>query len=300
LNKANEPISLTEVLLGKPVAWPEKGHADVMDHIASSKAHIVYEDAHVVAFEEDDDKREDPAKPNDPRITIAPKKNVPSLMDIDLSDRPTAVHLLYAVQQVAFKLGLHKTGFEIHGNVLPPYQTKPGIRLKIRTGAPKHAPTGVGKQDAGSELFVSGVVSAGAQTQWDKPDPEHTFRGRLDGTRDHGDDEVVYQDEHVFAFRHRVDPTLPSWWAVHVVVIPKKWMPTALDFGVADIELWCKLIEGIQKCAIALDLYKDGFMIRLGVLPPYQHTEHIHIHVLSGKHNAPGEAVAAPTPPSSP
>jgi hypothetical protein len=34
----------------------------------------------------------------------------------------------------------------------------------------------------------------------------------------------------------------------------------------------------------------------MGVLPPYQHTEHLHIHILSGKHTEPGEAVAAPTP----
>jgi hypothetical protein len=27
-------------------------------------------------------------------------------------------------------------------------------------------------------------------------------------------------------------------------------------------------------------------MIRMGVLPPFQHTEHVHIHILSGKHNA--------------
>lgn len=143
--------------------------------------------------------------------------------------------------------------------------------------------------------FLSQHITTGDQTKWEKPDPNHTFRGRLDGTRAQADD-IVYQDDHVFAFRHRVDPTLQKWWEVHVVIIPKKWIPTVLDFGVGDLELWCKLIEGIQKVAMLLDLHKAGFMIRLGVLPPYQHTEHVHIHILSGKHNAPGEAVAAPTP----
>ncbi len=28
-------------------------------------------------------------------------------------------------------------------------------------------------------------------------------------------------------------------------------------------------------------------MIRMGVLPPYQHTEHVHIHILAGKHTSP-------------
>src|SRR5271165_1941114 len=103
--------------------------------------------------------------------------------------------------------------------------------------------------------FLSQHLVSGEQTKWEKPDPSHTFRGRLDGTRAQADD-IVYQDDHVFAFRHRVDPTLPKWWEVHVVIIPKKWIPTVLDFGVGDLELWCKLIEGIQKVALILDLYK--------------------------------------------
>lgn len=143
--------------------------------------------------------------------------------------------------------------------------------------------------------FLSQIISSGPQTVWEKPDPDHTFRGRLDGTRANADD-VVYEDDYVFAFRHRVDPTLQKWWEIHVVIIPKKWVPTILDFGIGDVELWGKMLEGIQKVAMELDLYKKGFMIRLGVLPPHQHTEHIHIHILSGKHNEPGEAVAAPTP----
>ena len=143
--------------------------------------------------------------------------------------------------------------------------------------------------------FLSQAICSGPQTQWEKPDPDHTFRGRLDGTRATAD-EVVYEDEHVFAFRHRINPSLPKWWEVHVVIIPKKWIPTVLDFGVGDVELWCKLIEGIQKVSLILGLHKTGFMIRMGVLPPVQHTEHLHIHILAGKHNEPGEAVATSTP----
>jgi histidine triad (HIT) family protein len=143
-------------------------------------------------------------------------------------------------------------------------------------------------------MFLTDRICTGEQKQWSKPDPTHTFRGRLDGTRARADD-VVYEDEYVFAFRHRVDPTLQKWWEVHVVIIPKRWIPTLLDFGVADNLLWCKLLEGIQKVAMILELDKKGFMIRLGVLPPYQHTEHVHIHILSGKHNEPGEATAIST-----
>lgn len=134
---------------------------------------------------------------------------------------------------------------------------------------------------------LSEVISGPAQHEWEKPDPDHTFRGRLDGTRAKAD-EVVYQDDDVFAFKHNVDPTREEWWEVHVVIIPKKWVPTLLDIGLGEAAIWNKLIGGIQKVALALNLYEKGFMIRMGVLPPYQHTEHVHIHILSGKHNSPG------------
>ena len=143
--------------------------------------------------------------------------------------------------------------------------------------------------------FLSQLITSGPQQEWEKPDPTHTFRGRLDGTRSIPND-VVYEDEFVYAFRHRIDPSLAKWWEIHVVIIPKRWVPTLLDFGIADIELWQKLIEGIQKVSMILGLHEKGFMVRMGVLPPYQHTEHVHIHILSGKHDAPGTTVAAPTP----
>jgi histidine triad (HIT) family protein len=143
--------------------------------------------------------------------------------------------------------------------------------------------------------FLSQLITSGTQQQWEKPDPTHTFRGRLDGTRATPDD-VVYEDEFVFAFRHRVDPTLEKWWEIHVVLIPKKWVPTLLDFGVGDIELWLKLIEGIQQVSMILGLHERGFTVRIGVLPPVQHTEHVHIHILSGKHEMHESSLVAPTP----
>lgn len=133
---------------------------------------------------------------------------------------------------------------------------------------------------------LSDVVGNPEQRSWEKPDPDHTFRGRLDGTRAKAD-EIVYQDDDVFAFRHNVDPTAPEWWETHVVIIPKRWVPTILDISLGDAEIWNKLIGGIAKVAISLGLVEKGFVIRMGVLPPYQHTEHVHIHILSGKHTSP-------------
>jgi histidine triad (HIT) family protein len=135
-------------------------------------------------------------------------------------------------------------------------------------------------------IWVSELISSAEQKHWEKPDPEHTFRGRLDGTRAKAD-EVVYEDEEVFAFLHNIDRSKPEWWEIHVVIIPKKWFPTILDLGLGDARIWNRLIAGIQKVALKLNLYEKGFMIRMGVLPPYQHTEHVHIHILSGKHTSP-------------
>lgn len=135
--------------------------------------------------------------------------------------------------------------------------------------------------------FLSRYLTRTRDQVWTKPDPEHTFRGRLDGTRAQAD-EVVYEDDDVFAFRHHIDPSREEWWEIHVVIIPKRWVPTLLDLGVADVALWCSLVSGIQKVAMKLGLYETGFQLRSGVLPPYQHTEHIHIHILAGKHNSPG------------
>ena len=117
-------------------------------------------------------------------------------------------------------------------------------------------------------VWISEIISGPEQHTWEKPDPEHTFRGRLDGTRARAD-EVVYEDDDVFAFRHNVDRSKEEWWEIHVVIIPKKWIPTILDFGLGDAKIWHHLIAGIQKVALTLGLYDQGFMIRMGVLPPY-------------------------------
>jgi len=111
-------------------------------------------------------------------------------------------------------------------------------------------------------FWISQRISGPEQRVWEKPDPEHTFRGRLDGTRATAD-EVVYEDDDVFAFRHRIDPSKEEWWDIHVVIIPKKWIPTILDFSIGDAQVWHRLLGGIQRVALALGLYEKGFMIRL-------------------------------------
>jgi histidine triad (HIT) family protein len=142
---------------------------------------------------------------------------------------------------------------------------------------------------------LSRLISGPQQKIYTKPDPTHTFRGRLDGSRA-TPDEVVYEDDDVFAFRHRIHEEDEHYWEIHVVVIPKKWIPTLLDMSLGDDHIWLKLLGAIQKIAFALKLYETGFKIRAGVLPPYQHTEHVHIHILAGKHTGADPDASVPSP----
>jgi hypothetical protein len=138
MSKARKTVSVAELLRGEPIAWPKPDpNFDVMDHIAAAGARVVFENDHVVAYEIDDDEREDAIMIGERRITVAPKKPVQSLLDVGIADAQLTAYLLFALQQVTYKLGLHKTGFEVRFNVLPPYQRRPHLSLHIRTGDPK-------------------------------------------------------------------------------------------------------------------------------------------------------------------
>ncbi len=125
---------------GGPITWPKPDlHLDLMEYIAAAGAVVIYEDEHVVAYEIDDDDREPTIRAGERRITISPRKPIQSLLDIGIADAQLSAHLLFGLQQVAYKLSLHKTGFEVRFNVLPPYQRRPHLSLHIRTGKPSTA-----------------------------------------------------------------------------------------------------------------------------------------------------------------
>jgi hypothetical protein len=65
-----------------------------------------------------------------------PKRHVRSLLDLSVGDEELNAALLFAIQQVAYKLDLQHKGFEVRAHVLPPYQHRPGLVYKIRAGKP--------------------------------------------------------------------------------------------------------------------------------------------------------------------
>lgn len=123
------------MLRGAPIDWPKCDEdPDIVRHVRKIDARVVFEDAQVIVFEVDDDEREGPAESGERRISVVPKKPLESLLDVGVAEAQLSAHLLFALQEAAFKLKLHQTGFEVRCNVLPPYQRRPRFSLQIRTG----------------------------------------------------------------------------------------------------------------------------------------------------------------------
>lgn len=116
------------------VEWPKK--AKDWDKIVRD-SQVIYEDDHVIAFHDPDDSpHESPRIEGEIRVTVLPKDAVPTLMDLSVSHESLNARMLFAVQQVAYRLGLQNTGFELRSHVMPPYQHRPGYALHIRAGKP--------------------------------------------------------------------------------------------------------------------------------------------------------------------
>jgi diadenosine tetraphosphate (Ap4A) HIT family hydrolase len=131
-NGAPKEILLTDVINGGSVQWGKKSQ-DWRKRVGDSE--VVYEDDHTIAFHDaEDSPHESPRVEGEIRITILPKQPVASLMDLNVTHEDLNAQLLFAVQQVAYKLELHKAGFEVRSHVLPPYQRRPGYALHIRAG----------------------------------------------------------------------------------------------------------------------------------------------------------------------
>ncbi len=91
--------------------------------------------------------------------------------------------------------------------------------------------------------------------------------------------ERVWEDEHCIAFRD-INPTAPT----HVLVIPRKYIPTMNDVGEDDRELAGHLLwvgaRIAEKEGIAADGYRLVFNTNSGA---GQTVFHIHLHVIGGR-----------------
>lgn len=88
---------------------------------------------------------------------------------------------------------------------------------------------------------------------------------------------VVLETEDVLAFHH----TRP-FWPVHIVVIPKRHVPSLTDLGDADASLLHRVLEVVREVARQVERTQGACRV-LTNLGQYQDSKHLHFHVNSGE-----------------
>lgn len=90
---------------------------------------------------------------------------------------------------------------------------------------------------------------------------------------------IVYRDDEVVAFED-IQPQAP----VHLLVIPRRHVPTLLDTDAGDAELLGRLQTTAVKLAREKGLDEDGFRLVTNTLEGAgQSVFHIHLHLLGGR-----------------
>ncbi len=93
------------------------------------------------------------------------------------------------------------------------------------------------------------------------------------------DTELVYEDDKIAAFED-VNPQAP----VHILLVPKKHIPTLLDLKEKDYELVGHIYKIANKLAEKYDIADEGFRIVSNCKEKGGQTVyHIHYHLLGGR-----------------
>ncbi len=91
--------------------------------------------------------------------------------------------------------------------------------------------------------------------------------------------ERVYEDDEIIAIKD-INPAAP----IHILVIPKKHIPTLLDVNDEDNYLIGKIYKTINKIAKDLEIEENGFRVIANCgKDSGQEVMHIHFHMLAGK-----------------
>ena len=90
---------------------------------------------------------------------------------------------------------------------------------------------------------------------------------------------IVYEDEEILAF-HDINPLTP----IHLLVIPKKHIESAIDIREEDEKLIGKIYTVIKKIARELGIDEKGFRVVTNCGEDGgQEVKHLHFHLLAGK-----------------
>jgi len=165
-----EPVRMTEVLAVAPDRWPKRVRYKTLRKKLKRKGiEVIYEDDLVVAFHQSEDDYDSPQHTWRTRVVVAPKNEMHTLLDLGVADEALTTALLHGIQQVALKLNLHKEGFEIRADVLPPYQQVGYLRFKLRAGKRDRSPEEKLESDAAERARFE-ELSAEMNTLYDVPD----------------------------------------------------------------------------------------------------------------------------------
>ena len=90
---------------------------------------------------------------------------------------------------------------------------------------------------------------------------------------------IVYEDEHIVAFRD-LKPAAPT----HVLIIPRKPIPTLEDATPADHAVLGHLLLKVSQIAAQLGLTAGGYRLVLNNgRDAGQEVPHLHFHLLAGR-----------------
>lgn len=93
------------------------------------------------------------------------------------------------------------------------------------------------------------------------------------------DTDLLYEDDELLAFRD-IAPKAP----VHILIIPKKHIPTIQDLGEEDIQMVGKIYQVAKKLAEEYKIAEDGYRIVTNCNDNGgQVVYHIHFHLLGGE-----------------
>ncbi|EGV27742.1 histidine triad (HIT) protein [Thiorhodococcus drewsii AZ1] len=91
--------------------------------------------------------------------------------------------------------------------------------------------------------------------------------------------DILYEDEDLVAFRD-ISPQAPT----HILVIPRKPIPTLNDAGPEDAELLGKLLLAAAKVAEQAGIAEVGYRTVINCNAAAGQTVfHLHLHVLGGR-----------------
>jgi len=91
--------------------------------------------------------------------------------------------------------------------------------------------------------------------------------------------DIVYEDKKIIAFKS-IEPVVP----VHLLIIPKKHIPTVDHLEIKDKELIGELFLIAQKIAREQRVSESGYRLIINIgRDAGQTVEHLHLHLLGGK-----------------